>query len=56
LNPSSAHPGQLPADRIGSRSTWTIVDGQGKSAHIAWSDSAADRATVDDLIAYLLSL
>ena len=40
----------------GSATNQTIVDGQGKSVHMAWSDSAADRATVDDLIAYLLSL
>ena len=33
-----------------------IMDGQGKSVRIAWSDEAGDRATVDDLIAYLLSL
>jgi mono/diheme cytochrome c family protein len=34
----------------------TITDGQGKSVRIAWSDGAADRGTVDDLIAYLLTL
>jgi len=40
----------------GSTTSPMIVDGQGKSVRIAWSDDAGDRATVDDLIAYLLSL
>ncbi len=40
----------------GSAAQQTVVDGQGKSVRIAWSDSAADRQVIDDLIAYLLSL
>jgi cytochrome c5 len=37
----------------GSADRPTVVDGQGKTIRIAWSDTASDRATVDDLIAYL---
>jgi mono/diheme cytochrome c family protein len=33
-----------------------LTDGRGQSVRVAWSDSSADRAVVDDLIAYLLSL
>jgi hypothetical protein len=33
-----------------------LVDGRGKSVRVAWSNDAADRRIVDDLIAYLLSL
>lgn len=33
-----------------------LVDGRGKSVRVAWSNDAADKRTVDDLIAYLLSL
>jgi hypothetical protein len=33
-----------------------VVDGHGKSVRVAWPDSAADKRTVDNLIAYLLSL
>jgi len=40
----------------GSPAEPMIKDGQGRSVRIAWSDSAADRTIVDDLIAYLLSL
>ena len=40
----------------GSTNNPMVTDGQGKSVRVAWSDSAADTATVDDLIAYLLSL
>jgi mono/diheme cytochrome c family protein len=40
----------------GSANEQTVTDGAGASVRIAWSDSAADRQTVDDLIAYLLSL
>jgi hypothetical protein len=32
-----------------------LVDGRGKSVRVAWSNDAADKRTVDDLIAYLLS-
>ena len=40
----------------GSATQQTVTDKTGASARIAWSDSAADRQVVDDLIAYLLSL
>jgi hypothetical protein len=40
----------------GSAAEPIVVDGRGTSVRIAWSDGAPDRATVDDLIAYLLSL
>jgi hypothetical protein len=40
----------------GSATEQMITDGRGNSVRIAWSDSAADKAVVDDLIAYLLSL
>jgi hypothetical protein len=40
----------------GSATNPMVMDGQGKSVRIAWSDSAADTAVVDDLIAYLLTL
>lgn len=40
----------------GSAAEPMVVDGRGRSVRIAWSDGAADRTTVDDLIAYLLSL
>jgi hypothetical protein len=40
----------------GSAAEPMVIDGRGTSVRIAWSDGAADRATVDDLIAYLLSL
>jgi hypothetical protein len=33
-----------------------LVDGRGKSVRVAWSNNAADKRIVDDLIAYLLSL
>ena len=33
-----------------------VVDGRGAEVRIAWSDGDSDRATVDELIAYLLSL
>lgn len=33
-----------------------LVDGHGKSVRVAWSNNAADKRIVDDLIAYLLSL
>ena len=33
-----------------------LVDGRGKSVRVAWSNNAADKHEVDDLIAYLLSL
>lgn len=33
-----------------------LVDGRGKSVRVAWSNNAVDKRTVDDLIAYLLSL
>jgi mono/diheme cytochrome c family protein len=33
-----------------------LVDGRGKSVRVAWSNNAEDKRTVDDLIAYLLSL
>jgi hypothetical protein len=33
-----------------------LVDGRGKSVRVAWSNNAADKRAVDDLIAYLLSL
>ena len=40
----------------GSASQQTVTDKKGASVRIAWSDSAAYRQLVDDLIAYLLSL
>jgi hypothetical protein len=40
----------------GSASQPNVTDARGTSVRIAWSDSAADRQVVDDLIAYLLSL
>jgi hypothetical protein len=33
-----------------------LVDGRGKSVRVVWSNNAEDKRTVDDLIAYLLSL
>jgi hypothetical protein len=33
-----------------------LVDGHGKSVRVAWSNNAAEKHIVDDLIAYLLSL
>ena len=40
----------------GSDSNPRLVDGQGKSVRVVWSNSAEDKRVVDDLIAYLLSL
>jgi len=40
----------------GSADNPMLVDGHGKSVRVAWSNDAADKRTVDDLIAYLLSL
>jgi mono/diheme cytochrome c family protein len=40
----------------GSATAPTLTDGRGNSVRVAWSDSAADKPVVDDLIAYLLSL
>jgi mono/diheme cytochrome c family protein len=40
----------------GSAAQPMVTDGKGASVRIAWSDSAADRAVVDDLISYLLTL
>jgi hypothetical protein len=40
----------------GSMDNPILVDGRGKSVRVVWSDNAADKRIVDDLIAYLLSL
>jgi mono/diheme cytochrome c family protein len=40
----------------GSVDNLVLVDGHGKSVRVAWSNNAADKRVVDDLIAYLLSL
>lgn len=40
----------------GSADNPMLVDGHGKSVRVAWSNNAADKRIVDDLIAYLLSL
>lgn len=40
----------------GSAANPMLVDGRGKSVRVAWSNNAADKRIVDDLIAYLLSL
>jgi mono/diheme cytochrome c family protein len=47
--------GYSPAGH-GSATEQVVADGRGASVRIAWSDTAADKAVVDDLIAYLLSL
>jgi hypothetical protein len=40
----------------GSAAKPLVVDGRGAEVRIAWSNGEADKAVVDDLIAYLLSL
>lgn len=40
----------------GSAAKPLVVDGAGAEVRIAWSDGEADKAVVDDLVAYLLSL
>ena len=40
----------------GSANNPMLVDGRGKSVQVAWSNNGADKHTVDDRIAYLLSL